>query len=211
MAPTENVMLKRESGSNVLPKCLFARLSDVWTPRELILPHLRLICFLCCLLKVITSCLEIYKRTAQGEPPPKGVGTEWKMRYTCGRRSETARAGGCRCETLEEKYFYLCQEQPFTLSRSTRRHRKCYSCCEKSRVNVFPRQDYVVVQLPRSPPISSLLSQIFPGVSQPAAAEGGRGGIGSPSPSQPSLLRAVIVKKTNKLPAYLCIMNGGQP
>lgn len=82
-----------ERGRNVLPKCLFARLSGVWSPRELILPRLRLICFLCCLLKVITSCLEIYKRTAQGEPPPKGVGTEWKISHTSGRCRWDLRTG----------------------------------------------------------------------------------------------------------------------
>lgn len=82
---------KWERGRNVLPKCLFARLSGVWSPWELILLRLRLICFLCCLLKVITSCLEIYKRTAQGEFPPKGVGTEWKFNHTSGQcRWDTA-------------------------------------------------------------------------------------------------------------------------
>lgn len=82
---------KRERGRNVLPKCLFARLSGIWSPWELILLRLRLICFLCCLLKVITSCLEIYKRTAQGESPPKGGGTEWKISHTSGQcRWDTA-------------------------------------------------------------------------------------------------------------------------
>lgn len=63
------------------------------------------------------------------------------------------------------------------------------------------------------PPFSSPPSQIRPGVSQPAAVEGKEQRYQElvSLPTLPSPCRAVIVKKTNKLPAYLCIMKGGQP
>lgn len=136
------------------------------------MPRLRLICFLCCLLKVITSCLEIYKRTAQGEPPPKGVGTEWKMRYTCGRRTETARVGGCRCETHKEKYFLPVLGTAIHVVAFLPQTQAVLQLLRKVVCECLSQAGLVEVQLPRSPPISSLLSQIRPGVSQPAAAEG---------------------------------------
>lgn len=196
IAPTENVMLKREWGSNVLPKCLFARLSDVWSPWELILPRLRLICFLCCLLKVITSCLEIYKRTAQGEPPPKGVGTEWKMRYTCGRRGEIAWvgvAGVLRENTAEERvYSWSGLLIPQSLTPEALDPNESLTCWYVSSMCVHLSQvNLVEVQLPRFPPFPPRRPRSVQVCLSQLPWRGRSGNIRSSSASQPSLLRAV--------------------